>query len=113
MRTVSHYVLSVFRAVILEIPAPCAIETAPRKFAYGPTFRYAVIPHRADYSRADAQAVCDMLNARLARNKQASPAAAPLSGERGVSPSFPCADDGAPELDNCTAARGLTSNESC
>lgn len=43
--------------------------------------------------------------------KESTPAEFPL-GERGMSPSFVCTDDGALDLDDRTAAYALTANES-
>jgi hypothetical protein len=126
VRTVSHYEVSAFRGVIREIPMPCALSTAPRKFSYGPGFSpWHPAPHRKFYSRADAQAVCDMLNERLtALNfpcavplgsdtaKQAAPASTPLDGERGVLPPSICTDGGSSDCYDHFAARFLTAHES-
>lgn len=66
----ARFELSGSRPTILAHRPTCALATAPRTFPYGQSWLGPVTPHRADYSESDAQAVCDMLNERIARESQ-------------------------------------------
>lgn len=117
MKAISHYALDSAYPVILEMPAGCVPSTEANVFAYGwqpAGLRdwFVPSPHREDYTKADAQAVVDMLNVRLKFIKQPSQTVSPPDGECGMPAPSVCQDGAAFELDNCTAAKGLTGSES-